>query len=332
MNKKLTAAEMEEIAKEIEGEGDFSDVLNIGQSTETEDDGVNEADESNDESDGDEVNEADESNDDGDEVNEADESSDDEAKKPDPKTKKSTNKFDQDLDDDPEPAPAPIAKADPEPAPVAKAGPTPKQGQQVDHASLVSQAFATLTAIEVEALGGEVAARASLSASLRLITPLLQKTNQIEESAHTSRVEQFRGGISVAVPEYNEIITSKSWRAYLGEYNAFSGGTVRDALLAADARFDKQAVVGIFENFRARFSPPTNNPAPTRSKPVALPTRSAAAPAATGESNKKYTFNESYVDTLDAQRRRREITSETYQTKVAAYEKALNEGKVRMGV
>lgn len=240
------------------------------------------------------------------------------------------NPFDIDLEDDPEPGPQPQPQPQPEPRqeqPAPQSRPVPQPTSQ--------QGEFQFTPEEVRALGGPQQAAVMQTILSRFVS---QQTEDVRQGALAAQVEAFRNGIASTVPQYREIITSRAWKKYLQTYSPLAGKTIQEALLEADGRFDRRAVLGIFESFRQQYAPKGQTAAPkvdasTRPKPadLATPSRSATNNSGVTSRNRKYKFKESDVEKFDHQRRTKKIDSVTYHDKVAAYNEALKEGKVELG-
>ena len=198
-----------------------------------------------------------------------------------------------------------------------------------------------LSAAEIAMLGGDAQAQVFVRMMHRMaLDPMSRLQSSIEQQGTTvqqERVRAFRAGVAASVSQYPQIVESRSWQNYLKEYSPFAGTSVRDALLAADARFDQQAVLGIFKGFTDRYKtapqPEVNaeKGKPARPKPADLATPSKSAVSNPAAPGKRFKFKESYASNLDDLRRRKKITSVEYQDKLAEYEKALVQGKVKLG-
>lgn len=198
-----------------------------------------------------------------------------------------------------------------------------------------------LTSAEIAMLGGDAQAQVFVRMMHRMaLDPMSRLQTTMEQQGTTvqqERVRTFRAGIAASVPRYNQIVESRSWQNYLKEYSPFAGASIRDALLAADARFDQQAVLGIFKGFTNRYKaePPTDANAeqgkPARPKPADLATPSKSAVSNPTNPGKRYKFKESYAANLDDLRRRKKIGAVEYQDRMAEFEKALSQGKVKLG-
>lgn len=190
-------------------------------------------------------------------------------------------------------------------------------------------------------LGGERQAQVFLHMVQRLaidpVSRVQQTVEQQQATVHGERVRNFRANIAASVPRYREVITSHAWQRYLKEYSPYTGTSIEEALIMADSRFDERAVLGIFQGFVSRYDNTktpaepekraTNRPKPAE---LAVPGKSAVSNS-TERQGKRYKFKESYVKKLDDDRRRKKISSDEYQVKVAEYEKALRQGKVKLG-
>ena len=248
----------------------------------------------------------------------------------------SVNPFDIDFD---EPSPAPVQQA---PAPVQQApapvqqAPAPVQQapapvQQVP-AKRVKLASVELTPEEIAMFGGAEQANTFKAIIDRYRAADAESVQSVSDQLAADQLENnrraFRSGIASSVPDHDAIIHSKRWQHYLNEYSPMAGGTISSALLAADARFDRKAVIGIFEDFRAKFGGKTST---NKAESLAVPGRMAAAPVGQ-QPSRRYAFNESYAQELVEKRRTRQITSSQFHESMEKYEEALGKGLVQLGV
>lgn len=241
------------------------------------------------------------------------------------------NPFDVDFEDDPaDPAPTPQTQPDmrqPTPHPrvqqVQMPAPNPQAGQRFQ-----------FTEAEITALGGTAQAEIMQGILSRFVQP---EQEQMRADLRNSQLTLFRQGIASAVPQYRDIITSRSWKKYLDSYSPLAGSTVKDALLSADARLDQRAVLGIFEDFRAKHAPKSDvvenkRGGTPRPKPADLATPGKSATSNGGvKPGKRFKYKESDIKKFDDERRRKKIDAVQYQDRVADYEKALIEGNVELG-
>ena len=248
----------------------------------------------------------------------------------------SVNPFDIDFDD---PSPAPIQQA---PAPVQQApapvqqAPAPVQQApapvQQAPAKRVKLAPVELTPEEIAMFGGAEQANTFKAIIDRYRAADAESVQSVSDQLAADQLNNnrraFRSGIASSVPDHDAIIHSKRWQHYLNEYSPMAGGTIGSALLAADARFDRKAVIGIFEDFRAKFGgkAPTN-----KAENLAVPGRMAAAPVGQ-QPSRRFAFNESYAQELVEKRRTRQITSSQFHESMEKYEEALTKGLVQLGV
>ena len=227
----------------------------------------------------------------------------------------SINPFDIDFDELP---PAPVQQA---PAPVQQAP-----------AKLVKLAPVELTPEEITMFGGAEQANTFKAIIDRYRAADAESVQNVSDQLAADQLENnrraFRSGIASSVPDHDAIIHSKRWQHYLNEYSPMAGGTISSALLAADARFDRKAVVGIFEDFRAKFGGKTST---NKAESLAVPGRMAAAPVGQ-QPSRRYAFNESYAQELVEKRRTRQITSSQFHESMEKYEEALGKGLVQLGV
>lgn len=249
------------------------------------------------------------------------------------------NPFDVGLEDEPEDPPAAAAPQQPAQTPPAaqeQPAPQPAPQQPAPQAPQQGQNF-QFTKAELQALGGQQNAEMLLGIISRMTQP---QSEQLRRDVMQARLDGFRQNIAASVPQYREIITSKAWKRYLKTYSPMARATVQEALLAADAQLDRRAVIGIFEDFRARHAPreQPNDPSAgkvgkSRPKPadLATPGKSATNNGGVNPGGKRYKFKESDIQRLDDQRRRKKIDAVTYHDKVAEYDQALARGEVELG-
>ena len=241
------------------------------------------------------------------------------------------NPFDVDFEDDPAPTPqvqpAPTPQVQPAPQPRAQQAHTPAPNPQAGNRFQFTEA-------EIAALGGTAQAEIMQGILSRFVQP---EQEQMRADLRNSQLTLFRQGIASAVPQYREIISSRSWQRYLESYSPLAGSTVKDALLSADARLDQRAVLGIFEDFRAKHAPKSDvvenkRGGTSRPKPADLATPGKSATSNGGvKPGKRFKYKESDIKKFDDQRRRKKIDAVQYQDRVADYEKALIEGNVELG-
>lgn len=239
------------------------------------------------------------------------------------------NPFDVDFEDD---EPAPVAQ---QPAPETERQTRPAAPAPAPVAQQPAATNFQFTEDEIRALGGSAQAQIMQGILARFVQP---EQEQMRADLRNSQLTLFRQGVVAQVPQYREIISSRSWKKYLESYSPLAGSTVKDALLSADARLDQRAVLGIFEDFRAKHAPKDaqaenkRDAKNNRPKPADLATPGKSATSNGGvKPGKRFKYKESDISKFDDQRRRKKIDAITYQDRVADYEKALAEGNVELG-
>ena len=217
------------------------------------------------------------------------------------------------------------------------------QGEQPQGEQPQARQRAVLLPSERSAIGNDAVADVIQNVLSRILDHNDQRFQQlqvqnrtVEENLTSTRTNSFRADIERSVEGYAEIIGSRAWQKYLREWNPYAGKPVAEALMDADRRFDKRAVLGIFEGFTSRFEKPDAAKAGGNGKrrsltDIAAPSKSGASGAPSGGA-KKYDFKESDAVKWDQQRRSKKMSMGDYQKKVDAYEKAMARGRVEMGV
>ena len=150
-------------------------------------------------------------------------------------------------------------------------------------------------------------------------------SEEVRAEQRAAQLNNFRAEIANAVPDFGHIISSKRWQKFVGTYNPIAGKTIGAALMEADARLDRTAVIGIFEEFRKNNAPST-----PKAEALAVPGRMASAPLTT-EATTRFAFKESYAADLVSRRNRREIGSAEFHASMEKYETALGKGLVKLG-
>lgn len=247
-----------------------------------------------------------------------------------PETQQYVNPFDIGLEDEPDPEPQPAPEPAPVPA-VQQQQPAPAPVPQQDQPAQFQ-----FTQDEIKALGGPQQAQILMGILSRFTKP---QQEEVRRDLQQARLDGFRQNIAASVPQFREIVASKAWKRYLQTYSPLAGGTIQDALLAADSRLDRRAVIGIFEGFLAqhgqRQQPPKETDAGGKSRPkpadLATPGKSATNNGGVNHRNRRYKFKESDIAKFDDQRRRKRIDAVEYHDKVTAYEQALANGEVELG-
>lgn len=194
-----------------------------------------------------------------------------------------------------------------------------------------------LTPDEIVALGGsehvavfERALKRVTDTQNAQLVRLQSRMAEIDTQTGENLDNSFVRSVKNQVPDFDQIVASRSWKGYVQEYNPLAGGTVADAIRRAQMAHDEKAMVGIFNVFMDRFDAP--RPKPT-SKPSAK-LKSLAVPSKTGASKpprkpkSKHDFKGSDIERWDALRRSKKMSGEEYTDKVLQFEKALSEGRV----
>lgn len=187
---------------------------------------------------------------------------------------------------------AALKAAKPEPAPA----PEPSTVlPQVVIDAIGPDAAAALQSIVDERIG-------KVSADVaRQIDPIREQNATIAQTAEQQQAAReheargrFMGSLLERVPDWQAIDARDDWRAYLAERDPIARQTRQELLTGAAQDFDLDAVVAIFEAFKAKAGLNKPEPAPEPVKPTAhLEVPSPSGRAAPGAGDKKiYTRKE----------------------------------------
>ena len=242
------------------------------------------------------------------------------------------NPFDVGFEED-EPAPVaqPAAPVTQPAAPVAQpAAPVAQPAAPVAPATIELKPV-ELTPEEIAMFGGEQQARTFMAILDRVRRADAENVQALDkrtrEESRAAAVRAFRSDIAASVPEYDQIVSSKSWQKFVHSKNPLASGTIGNSLLEADARMDRESVLAIFGEFRKMYG---GRSASEKAQALAVPGRMAAAPL-TSQPAPRYKFPESYGETLVEQRRTRQITSAEFHSQMQQYEDAKKQGLVELG-